>query len=585
MRIQMRALKRQTYAILFAFAAQSSFAAPPPNDDWINAISISPTQLTAGFTDTQLVAEATVEPTDPIIQCKVGDPDQRGNTLWYKLTTGAQAVYLKTGTGSDYDANISVYTGAPGSFRLVPGGCNDDGGANFGALIDGLRLAPNTAYSIMTARPGPSLNTNTLAFTAGLAAVKRVSKLADTNDGVCDADCSLREAINTGSGGAVELQAGDYAITIANTAGGENNGVSGDLDIAKGLFFYGIDAAQTSVSIAAALSDRVFDLDPTSSLLGPTISFNDMTIRGGNPFASGGCINSSAAAGAGAANEFIVLNRSVISACTTQLNGGGVNAPSAPLHVYESTIKDSLAASSGGGVFFGQTSGVSNARALIERSLITNNASTSGFAGGGGGIASFGRLYIAAATVYGNRARFSGGGVLLTTFNSTLNMRDSTVAANVADSDANASGQGGGIRFEQATASSNAYVLANSVFANNLLNSTPQDCQAVAGATINSTGSWVQINDASCVFGATDTLNQPAQLGVLGSNGGPTQTAAPLTGSPLIDAQTAAGCAGFDQRGVSRPQDGDGNGSALCDRGAVEVSPTLAELIFANGFE
>jgi hypothetical protein len=41
--------------------------------------------------------------------------------------------------------------------------------------------------------------------------------------------------------------------------------------------------------------------------------------------------------------------------------------------------------------------------------------------------------------------------------------------------------------------------------------------------------------------------------------------------NPAIDAGTNSGAPGTDQRGVSRPEDGDGNGSLLVDIGAFEL--------------
>lgn len=72
-------------------------------------------------------------------------------------------------------------------------------------------------------------------------------------------------------------------------------------------------------------------------------------------------------------------------------------------------------------------------------------------------------------------------------------------------------------------------------------------------------------------------LNVDPELDILADNGGPTETMHPLAGSPLLDAGNPAtpgsggtACEATDQRGVSRPQDGTGDTSAVCDIGAVE---------------
>ena len=59
-------------------------------------------------------------------------------------------------------------------------------------------------------------------------------------------------------------------------------------------------------------------------------------------------------------------------------------------------------------------------------------------------------------------------------------------------------------------------------------------------------------------------------LGGLADNGGNTLTHALLTGSPAIDAGNNATCEATDQRGFSRPIDGDGDTIAVCDMGAYE---------------
>jgi len=70
--------------------------------------------------------------------------------------------------------------------------------------------------------------------------------------------------------------------------------------------------------------------------------------------------------------------------------------------------------------------------------------------------------------------------------------------------------------------------------------------------------------DASCSFTAATDLSAVApKVGTLGAYGGPTLTYRPLAGSPAIDSGDPT-CAAVDQRGVSRPANGQ------CDRGSVE---------------
>src|SRR3989338_4354621 len=122
-----------------------------------------------------------------------------------------------------------------------------------------------------------------------LAATFTVTKIADTNDCVCDADCSLREAIGAANAlpGAdvITLPAGTYTISIGGT--GEDLNATGDLDITGDLTISG--AGDTSTIIDGAAIDRVLTVFP-----GATVFIDSVTVRNGNPgagFGAGGILN------------------------------------------------------------------------------------------------------------------------------------------------------------------------------------------------------------------------------------------------------------------------------------------------------
>lgn len=62
-------------------------------------------------------------------------------------------------------------------------------------------------------------------------------------------------------------------------------------------------------------------------------------------------------------------------------------------------------------------------------------------------------------------------------------------------------------------------------------------------------------------------------LGPLRDNGGPTLTHYLGDLSVAIDGGINLACQPLDQRGATRPQDGDEDGNAFCDVGAVKVIP------------
>ena len=78
--------------------------------------------------------------------------------------------------------------------------------------------------------------------------------------------------------------------------------------------------------------------------------------------------------------------------------------------------------------------------------------------------------------------------------------------------------------------------------------------------------------------GDTTGVSDP-KLGDLADNGGPTMTHALLTDSPAIDKgppSTSCPPPDTDQRGVTRPHDGDADSTAVCDIGSFELQSLYA---------
>lgn len=391
----------------------------------------------------------------------------------------------------------------------------------------------------------------------GNAATFTVTKVADTNDGTCDGDCSLREAI-----AAATAAAGDDVIIFST------------------LF-------TTSQTIVLSGSELVLGSNGSTTINGPganllTISGNSASrviSTGANVTATLDGITFTGGTGVGALNTgrggaiynvggTLTVSNSVITG-NTAANGGGMNnaastgpAVNATLTIINCTFSGNTSSSSGAALQNFSTSTVN-----IRNSTLSGN--TSNGTGIAGAFQANGTVTITNSTISGNSAPAGTGGGLY--YNGTnLIVTNSTIVNN------SSLVGGGGFHRTATTLTAN---IRNTIIANNTGAATSPDAFGAAtsqgnniiGNVTGSTG-WI----------ASDLQGVNPMIGTLANNGGPTQTHLLMAGSPALNAGqncvTDAICAAAnapvnvttDQRGTSRPQ------AMVVDIGSVEVAAAPA---------
>ena len=264
----------------------------------------------------------------------------------------------------------------------------------------------------------------------------------------------------------------------------------------------------------------------------------------------------------------VTLTNSIVSENNASGFGGGIYNRDT-FNLVNTTVKNNSSSVGGAGIF-NVFLNVGTATLSATGSTISGNTSNAG----GGGIANqTGTVNLTNSTVSSNTARGVGGGISNNT-NGKINLTNATIAFNIATI-----GTGGGVNN-----SGNPVNALNTIFASNTAGNAlaPSDFNGALnsqGYNLLSTTNGITITGTT----AGNLINVEPLLAPLADNGGVTQTNALGPNSPAIDAGDPANVLATDQRGVSRPLDGDGNGSLRTDIGAFEVRPVFVTNVNDSG--
>jgi hypothetical protein len=335
-----------------------------------------------------------------------------------------------------------------------------------------------------------------------------VNTSIDENDGDHSAgNFSLREAVALANS-----RFGFDRITFAPTLSGQTITLGGsEIEITEALR---IDATALAANVTVDANDqsRIFDFTASTG----TLTLAGLTLTGGRTTGNNANAADLTHTGGGIrflSNSVLTLENSTVSGNSTAgvlARGGGVFSLG-DVSLIRSTVSGNSTTgndSNGGGVY------TSSGEVSVTSSTVSGN-STAGFGAEGGGIYSKGAVTLMNSTIFDNHANGTG-----------------TIGGGIWNLD-------------------DPVVVSHSIVAGNTASGGMDDIAPGTG-TLNVDYSLLQ-QTGLAISGSNNIIGQPANLGPLAYNGGPTQTHALLPGSPAMDAgdpNIVFDRSDFDQRGA-----------------------------------